>query len=138
MAGKLAQGTTISRETSLGSGSFTTIANVKGWDGPSLENPEVDVTSLSSLAKEFVGGLIDYGELSLDVNFDPNNSGHQQVMADMEASPPTVTNWRLTFVNPTINWTWNAFVKSCPVSGQVDGAIQAKMTLRLSGARTVS
>ena len=85
-----------------------------------------------------LGGLVDYGELTLDVNFDPNNGTHQQVMADMEASPPTVTNWRITFVNPTINWTWNAYVKSCKVTGSADTKISASVTLRLSGARTVS
>jgi hypothetical protein len=138
MAGKIAQGTTIARETSLGSGSFQTIANVSGWDGPSLQNAEIDVTSLSSAAKEFLGGLVDYGELTLDVNFDPNNAGHQLCMADQEANPPTVTNWRITFVNPTINWTWNAYVKSCQVSGKVDDKVTAKLTLRISGARTVS
>lgn len=138
MAGKVAQGTILSRETSLGSGSFTTAANVRSWSGPSTENPEIDVTSLQSTAKEFVGGLVDYGELTLELNFDPNNATHQQMFADMEASPPTVTGWRITFVNPTINYTWSAFVKSFSISGEVDGVIQGSLTLRLSGARAVS
>ena len=47
MAGKVSQGTSLSRETSLGSGSFTPLANVAGWDGPSLENAEIDVTPLN-------------------------------------------------------------------------------------------
>jgi hypothetical protein len=77
MAGKTAQGTLLQRESSLGSASFTTIANCTGWDGPSTENPEIDVTALTSTAKEFIGGLIDYGELTLQLNFDPNNATHQ-------------------------------------------------------------
>ena len=138
MAGKVAQGTLLQRESSLGSASFTTIANCKSWDGPSTENPEIDVTSLTSTAKEFVGGLVDYGELTLELNFDPNNATHQQLFADMEASPPTVTGWRIQFVNPTVNYYWQAFVKSFSISGEVDGVISGSLTLRLSGARTVS
>jgi hypothetical protein len=138
MAGKTAQGTLLQRESSLGSASFTTIANCVSWSGPTTENPEIDVTSLTSTAKEFIGGLIDYGELSLELSFDPNNATHQQLFTDMEASPPTVTGWRIQFVNPTINFYWSAFVKSFSISGEVDGKISGSLTLRLSGARTVS
>ena len=138
MGGKVAQGTLLQRETSLGSASFATIANVKSWSGPSTENPEIDVTTLQSTAKEFVGGLVDYGELTLELNFDPNNASHQQLFADMEASPPTVTGWRIQFVDPTINYYWSAFVKSFSISGEVDGVISGSLTLRLSGARQVS
>jgi hypothetical protein len=138
MAGKVAQGTLLRRESSLGSGSFTTIADCKSWSGPSTENPEIDVTSLTSTAKEYVGGLVDFGELTLELNFDPNNATHQQLFSDMEASPPTVTGWRITFVNPTINYTWSAFVKSFSISGEVDGVIAGSLTLRLSGNRVVS
>jgi hypothetical protein len=138
MAGKTSQGTLLQRESSLGSASFTTIANVKSWSGPSTENPEIDVTSLTSTAKEFIGGLIDYGELSLELHFDPNNATHQQLFSDMEASPPTVTGWRIQFQTPTINFYWSAFVKTFSISGEVDSAISGSLTLRLSGARTVS
>lgn len=138
MPGKTAQGTIISRETSLGSGSFVEVANVKSFSGPSAENPEIDVTVLTSAAKEFIGGLVDNGELTLELNFDPDESTHQQIFADQEASPPTVTGWRITFVSPTINYTWSAFVKSFSLSGEVDIALSGSLTLRLSGARTVT
>lgn len=138
MAGKVAQGTILSRETSLGSGSFTAIANCVSWDGPSSEISEIDLTALTSVAKEFAGGLPDFGELSLELNFDPNNATHQQCFADQEAIPPTITGWRITFINPTINFTWSAFVKSFSIGGAVDGKISGSLTLRLSGARTVT
>lgn len=138
MSGKATQGTIISRETSLGSGSFVAVANVRSFSGPSGENPEIDVTTLSSTAKEYIGGLIDNGELTLELNFDHDNTTHQQAIADQEASPPTTTGWRITFANPTVNYTWPAFVKSFSISGEVDGVYQASMTLRLSGARVVT
>jgi hypothetical protein len=138
MAGKVAQGTILARETSLGSASFVALANVTSWDGPSTENPEIDTTALNSAAKEFEGGLIDFGELTLEINYDPNNATHQQIFADMEANPPTKTGWRITFVNPTINFTWPAFVKGFSISGSVDEKISGSLTLRLAGARAVS
>lgn len=138
MAGKSAQGTVISRETTLGSGSYVALGNVKSFDGPSTQNPEIDTTDLSATAKTFIPGLVDYGDLSMDVNFDPEIASHQQVFTDMEANPPTVTNWRITFANPTRNYTWNAFVKSFSLGGQVDGVYSGKVSLRLSSARVVS
>lgn len=138
MAGKTTQGTTVSRESALGSDTFVVIANVKSFDGPSGENPEIDTTDLGSPAKEFEGGLKDWGELTLELNFDHDNTTHEQAIADFEANPPTKTGWRITFVNPTKNYTWPAFVKSFKISGAVDGVYSASMTLRLAGARTVS
>lgn len=138
MAGKTAQGTTISRETSLGSGTFQQFAHVRSFNGPSTENPEIDVSTLESTGKEYEGGLVDYGDLTLELNFDHDDSLHQQAIADMEANPPTKTGWRITFVNPTVSYTWTAFVKSFSISGEVDGVYQATMTLRLSGARVVT
>ena len=138
MAGKVAQGTILSRENTPGGGSFTAIADVRSWNGPSTENPEIDTTSLSSSAKEFAPGLVDNGEMSLELNFDPNNSVHQLIRADMVASPPTTRGYRITFINPTINWTFNAFVRSFPISGEVDGVINGSLTLRITGPITIT
>jgi hypothetical protein len=138
MAGKVAQGTLLQRETSLGSGSFVTIANVVSWDGPSTENADIDMTALNSTAKEYEGGLIEPGELTFEVNFDPNNATHQQIIADQEASPPTKTGWRIQFQNPTINYTWTAHPKGFPISGSVDEKIAGSVTLKISGPRAVS
>jgi hypothetical protein len=137
MAGITAQGTVISRETTLGSGSWVALGNVKSFDGPSTENPEVDVTTLSSSAKEFIGGLVDFGDLTMEINFNPGLANHQQIFTDQEASPPTVTGWRITFSTGQ-NYDWPAFVKSFSLGGAVDGVYTGNVTLRLSGARAVS
>lgn len=137
MGGLSSQGLKISRENSPGSGTFTDIAHITGHDGPGSENPEIDVTSLSSTAKEFLPGLKDNGELSVELNFDPANSSHQQISADQEASPPTVVNWRISFpTSPIITWTFPAFVKSFSPASGVDAALTGSLTLRIAGAIT--
>lgn len=134
MPGVSSQGLKISRETSAGSGSYTDVANITGHNGPNSENPEVDVTALSSTAKEFLPGLKDNGDLSVDLNFDPGNTTHQQISADQEASPPTVSNWRISFpTDPVITWTFPAFVKSFSVNSGVDAPLKGSLTLRIAG-----
>lgn len=138
MAGKNAQGTILSRETSLGSGVFVPMANVTGFDGPNAQVPDIDTTDLGSTAKEFTGGLVDYGDLSMDVNFDVDAPTHEQVFQDMEASPVTQTNWRITWANSTKKYTWKAYPKSFPLSGAVDGIYKGKATLKLCSQRVVT
>jgi predicted secreted protein len=57
---------------------FTTIANVTNISGPERTRDTIEVTSHDSPEqwKEFLGGLKDGGELSLDINYDPSETTH--------------------------------------------------------------
>jgi predicted secreted protein len=57
---------------------FTTIANVTNISGPERTRDTIEVTSHDSPGqwKEFLGGLKDGGELSLDINYDPAETTH--------------------------------------------------------------
>ena len=69
----IAQGITIAR---MGTTAFETIPNVVSFQGPGGQAQVIDVTNLSSTAKEKRMGLRDEGSLSLTLHFDPDNAVH--------------------------------------------------------------
>jgi len=137
MAGVSSQGLTISIGNGASPETFTDIANITGHDGPSRENPEIDVTSLSSTAKEFLPGLVDNGEISINLNFDASDNSHDALLDAQEAR--TVHNFKITWpgsASPPKAWTFPAFVKSFSTSSSVDAPLTGSLTLRITGAVT--
>lgn len=129
------QGMTIAAGNGASPEVFTTIAEVSSIDGPTGQAPEIDVTDLSSTAREFVFGLKDEGEITLDLNYIPTNTQHDQLRTDKNAG--TLRNYRITFTNsPANTWTFGAYVKGLSISNAVDNVTKASVTLRLSGAIT--
>lgn len=136
MSGLSSQGVTIAWGDGASPEVFTVIANVTAYGGPNKENPEIDVTDLSSTAKEFVAGLVDNGEVTLSLNFDPDQATHEQLLDDLDAR--TIRNFQVSWsdASPDIEWTFPAFVKSFNPSAGVDAALSAEVTLRVTGAVT--
>jgi hypothetical protein len=120
---------------------FTIIAEVTGFTGPTTEASEIEVTSLNSPAKEFIAGLVDNGEMSLEVNAVPSNTQHDQIRTDI--TDGTVRNYQIDFndmpsggSNPT-TYTFAAFAKAFPFSAAADDKLSGTVTLRITGAVTV-
>lgn len=114
---------------------FTTISEVKGVDGPGGQAAEIDVTDLSSTAKEFVLGLQDEGDLTLDMNYIPADTQHAQLRSDRAAG--TARNYRMSFTDsPVTTWTFSARVKGFSIGNSVDGVTGLTTTLRITGAIT--
>ncbi len=136
------KGTLLQREDSPASGTYTTVAQVKSISGPTLESEEVDVTNHDSSGsfREFIGGLIDGGEITGELVFDPNDATHDGatgLFADLQAR--TVREWRIRIpTTPTVDIIFDGFVKAFPMSFPFDAAITANFTIRVTGAPTMS
>jgi predicted secreted protein len=129
-----AQGT----ELQLGSGSpvsYTKIPEINSFSGPGGSVSVIDVTDLSSAAKEKLAGLNDNGQLSFELNFIPSDAQHIALRAAKEAG--TTQNFKLVFVDDT-EWTFTAVVTGFSVSGAIDGVVKASVTLEISGEITES
>lgn len=114
---------------------FTSVAEIKSVDGPGGQANEIDVTDLSSTAKEFQLGLQDEGDITLDINYIPANTQHAQLRSDRAAG--TIRNYQITFTDsPATTWTFAALVKGFSISNGVDGITGASVTLRVSGSIT--
>src|SRR5688572_24275389 len=92
------QGTLIAREGTT-PGTCTPIAEIRSFSGPGGSSAVIDATTLSSTGKEKILGLQDEGQLTLELNFSPGDSGQQALLADRAAQ--LRKNFKITFSNAT-------------------------------------
>lgn len=123
-------------------GTFTTIAAVLDIEGPNIEVEQIDFTSRDSNSwKEFVGGLLDGGEVTFDVLYDPDTATHgvSGVGLVALALARTVKNWKLTLsdATPTV-WSHAGFIKSFKPKAPMKEALRASVSIKVTGAVTVA
>lgn len=117
--------------------SFTTVPNVTDFSGPGGQASVIDTTNLLSVQKEKMMGLSDPGQLSFNINFDPDNAVHQQIrQAWVERR---LCQFRLTFADSTpASCILDGYVLGFTISGGVDAVVKAAITVEITGALTWS
>jgi len=120
---------------------WTTIAEVTNISGPSLSQETVDVTSHSSSGafREKVGGLLDGGEFTLDINFVPTGATHKEAVGGLlyNMTARSVNNYKLLFVDTSF-WICPCLVTGFTPDMAVDGKLGAAVTLTVSGEPTLA
>lgn len=102
--------------------------NFKGFDG---QANEIDKTNLSSVAKEFMLGLQDFGHFTFDVDKDFTDPG--QLACDAAKRAGTLKQFKLAAPNGKTA-TFSAYVKNSPLDGGVDQLLKTTgISLRISG-----
>jgi predicted secreted protein len=127
-----AQGTLLQ----LGSGSpleYDTIAEINSFNGPGGSVSVIDVTDLSSSAKEKIAGMNDNGQLSFECNFLPGDTEHTALRTAKEAGATIKVKIIFTDENET-EWTFDAIVTGFAVQGAIDAVVKASVTLEVSGS----
>ena len=121
---------------------FTTVAEVTDIGGPSLALDPVEVTNHDSTAgwREFIGGLLDGGEVTLTINYIPANATHNAtngLIADMTAR--TKRNFQLVFPDSgTTTWSFTALVTAFEPGEPIDAQLTADVTLKITGQPTLA
>jgi predicted secreted protein len=120
---------------------FTTIAEVTDIGGPALALEIADVTNHSSLEgwREKIGTLLDGGEVSLSINYQPTNATHNNttgLVRDMRTR--TKRNFQLIFTDGggTI-WAFTALVTGFEPGAPIDGQLSADVSLTVTGKPTL-
>lgn len=108
-AAKSGLGTTLKKGDGASPEVFTTIAEVTDIDGPGMEQGTIDATNMDSanLVEKITNALIDYGEISFEVNWLPNTTGHKALITDM--TNRTNRNFKLAFTD-TAEWPFAALI----------------------------
>lgn len=126
-----AQGTLLK----IGSGSplaYNPIAEINSFNGPGGSAQVIDVTDLSSTAKEKRMGLHDNGQLSFECNFVPGDTQHEALRTAKENG--TLTPFQIVFADADeTTWSFTGYVTSFAVSGAVDGVVKASVSIEISG-----
>lgn len=135
MSGIDAFGTTLSRGDGGSSETFTPIANITSVGAPSLSRDTYDVTAHDSTDgwREFIGGLKDGGEVSIDVNYDP--SQHDSLVDDFEDVDPR--NYKVTFPDAA-EWAFPAILTGFEPDAPHDGKLTASLSFKVAGKPTLS
>lgn len=112
----------------------TTTVNME--DG---ESADIDVTCLSSDAKEYLVGLQDSGSLSLDLNVVFGDAGY--VLMQTAKASGDLVGFQIELKKEGAEttgrtFTFEGFVKSLPFTGAVDSAITGTASVRISGSVT--
>lgn len=135
MAGLDAFGTIIERATALtGTPTYVPIANVTNIGGPETERETLDVTAHDSPDgwREFVGSLKDAGEVSLELNYMPED--HDTLIGDYADDAPR--GWRIVW--PTGDkWELKAILTGFAPEAPHDDKLAAEVTLKVSGKPTL-
>jgi hypothetical protein len=117
---------------------FTTISEIKTFSGPTGSAAVIDVTDLSSTAKEKRMGLADEGQLSFTINYIPDNTQHTLLRTRRASREETDFKMVFTDDSPSTTWSFSAFVTGFAVSGAVDNVVEANVTLEITGSITQS
>jgi hypothetical protein len=116
---------------------FATIAEVKDIKGWSASVSTEETTHQGSVAAEFVAGVLDYGEVSFDLNFDPAGTTHDALYDDMVLK--VRRNFKLVMTDTGgAEYAFGAFITKFELNAPVKGALTASVTLKISGAVTLT
>src|SRR5690625_7740169 len=88
---------------------FTALGEVVNIEGGSDDTDLIDVTHMQSpnRRREFIGGLIECGEITVELNFAPKVSTHQRLVAEQTAE--TTSEHKGTFADG-VTQTFDAIV----------------------------
>lgn len=121
---------------------FTTIAELRKVGGPKLKLETIDVTVHNTTEpwRQFIGGLLDGGEVSLDLNFIPTDGTHDPstgLLSDMINR--VQRNFQIVFPDDdTTTWEFTALVTGFDMNSEPAGVLMATVTLKLTGSPTLS
>lgn len=130
MAAKKGHNTTIG--FNAGSGALVTIADVVSISGPSITIPTIDSTNLTSTSRTFLTSLPDNGEVTFTIQYDHDETTHAGLEA-LAVTPDDSVNWGITFSDADTA-TFSGALVGFNINGmEIDGLVQAEITVKISG-----
>lgn len=136
MSGVDGFGTQFKRATTLSPGTtYETIANVTSISGPDRKRETIDVTAHDSPGQymEFIGGLKDGGEVSMDINYDPSNATHD---LDDDFDDTSPRNYRIVLLPGTDDehtWQLKGIMTELSDEMPYDDKLARTLTIKVTG-----
>lgn len=112
---------------------FVQIQNVTDFSGPGGQASVIDVSNLDSTRREKIMGLPDEGQISFNLNWDPDDVGHQLLRTLRNNRTRAEFKVTLTDATPAVA-TFFGYVLGVQLSGAVDQQIKAAVTVEIDGA----
>ena len=116
------------------------IGDVLSISAPSVTVATIDTTNIADVYRTFLGGTIDSGSMTLELNYDPNSTAGAALEAEWEATAsnaPVARTCVITFSDSS-TYTFSAILVGFSPSLATDAAVTASVELKVSGAITVA
>lgn len=116
---------------------YVPLAEVYNIEPPQFESDDVDVTHMASpnRTREVIPGLINPGNVTIDMNFVPNSPADQRVR-ELLVSGEKLSH-RITYPNGTTE-TFTASVKGYAPAVPNEDKMTATVTMRVTGFSTMA
>jgi len=115
------------------------IAELTGISGPSISADTIDATSHDSADayREFLQGLRDAGEITIEGNFIPGNAGQIALKTDLDDGSSDA--YTITFpAAMATTWTFSAIITAFSTDAPFDDKASFTATLKITGKATLS
>lgn len=114
---------------------YQTVNNVTDFSGPGGQASIIDVSNLASTRREKLMGLPDEGQFGMTLNWDPDDTVHQLLRTLRDNRTQAEFKITLTDDTPAVG-TFRGYVLGVVLSGAVDQAIKAAVSIEIDGAIT--
>ena len=115
------------------------IGDILSISAPSVTVATIDTTNIADVYRTFLGGTIDSGSMTLELNYDPHGTAGAALEAEWEATAanaPVARTCVITFSDSS-TYTFSAIMTGFSVTLATDAAVTASATFKISGAVTV-
>jgi hypothetical protein len=125
-------------------GDYTALGEITDITPPAISRDLIETTNHSSNVKSYLGGLVDYGEVSVTVNYDPDGTddvglrslatGGTYDSGGVSENPANY-DFKVTYSDAgnTVE-SFNGIVTGFETSSPIDAQLTATITIKVSGA----
>lgn len=119
-------------------GTYVTIAERVTIGGPNMSVGEAVTTSLDDAIVKTRGTILDVGELSLTIWYDPTDATHMALTTSFLDPTHPIDGWKLIFNNNAViasrsSYVLEGWIKSFAPGGMdTDGNLSADVTIRMT------
>lgn len=116
---------------------WTTIANIMSIGGPEQSKDSIDISTMESSIKfrEFLPGMLDAGELTMELNYDGSAGGTADDLNTLFISTQANTIYRIGFPD-TSEFRAKGFITTLGHAIPFDDKITQSLTVKLNGVPT--
>lgn len=107
------------------------VNGITSFNGPNVSKNKIDVSTFASTRREYLYGMTEEGDISLNAFFYPSDRVHRQIMS-VDVPSHENRDWRLELSDGTA-YEFSGNMTGAPISGEIDGAVAWALTLSISG-----
>lgn len=137
-AADIGYGTTFSTGDGASPEVYTELAEVTKITPPNISRDAVEATHMKSpnAWREFIAGLKNGGDVSLEINYDPNGAAATSFMAELGLSGVNAKkNRKITFTDGTV-WSFKGILTAFEPDAPIDDRMVASVTFKVTGEPT--